>query len=80
MSGFILEILDCSREPAVLDHVGRAPLARDGGVVAEVPPEVVRQLLRAAVELPRPFTEKVSWSMMKTPPGAFPSGAPRALT
>jgi len=28
----------------------------------------------------RPFTLKLSWSRMKTPPGPPPSGAPRALT
>ena len=37
---------------AVLERVGRAPLAGDHGVVAEVPPEVVGQLLRPAVDLP----------------------------
>src|SRR5438552_14893756 len=37
---------------AALDHLGRAPLARDRGVVTEVPPEVVGELLRSAVDLP----------------------------
>src|SRR5207248_4733745 len=37
---------------AVLDHVGSAPLARDHGVVAKVPGEVVGELLRAAIDLP----------------------------
>ncbi len=43
------------RNHAVLHHVRRAPLARDHGVVTEVPPEVVRQLLRSAIFLPSPF-------------------------
>src|SRR5437899_749024 len=40
------------RVDAVLDHLRRAPLAGDHRVVAEVPPEVVGEILRAAVELP----------------------------
>ena len=36
----------------VLDHVRRAPLARDHGVVTEVPREVVGEILRPAIELP----------------------------
>src|SRR4051812_48589546 len=35
-----------------LDHLWRAPLAADQRVVAEMPPEVVVQVLRAAVDLP----------------------------
>src|SRR5436190_921418 len=41
------------RVQAVLDHVGRAPLAGDHGVAAQVPPEVVGQLLWPAILLPR---------------------------
>ena len=37
---------------AVLDHVGRAPFAGDRDVLAEVPPEVVSEILRAAIDLP----------------------------
>jgi hypothetical protein len=37
---------------SLLHHVGRAPRARDHRVEAKVPPHVVRQLLRSAVELP----------------------------
>src|SRR5438046_7392365 len=40
------------RVHAVLDHFRRAPLAGDHRVVAEVPPEIVCQILRAAVQLP----------------------------
>ena len=40
------------RVDAVLHHVGRAPRAGDHGVESEVPPEVVRQLLRTAIQLP----------------------------
>src|SRR5829696_5792503 len=40
-------------EPA-FDHVRRAPLAGDHGVVAQVPPEVVGEVLRTALDLPSP--------------------------
>ena len=40
------------RVHAVLHHVRRAPFARDHRVVPEVPPEVVRQVLRSAVVFP----------------------------
>src|SRR5690606_6996035 len=43
------------RVHAVLDHVRRAPLAGDHRVVAQVPPEVVRELLRAPLLLPAPL-------------------------
>ena len=36
----------------VLERVGRAPFAGHHGVVAEVPPGVVAELLRAAIDLP----------------------------
>src|SRR4029077_13280186 len=36
----------------VLEHVGRAPFAADPDVVTDVPPEVVGEKLRAAVDLP----------------------------
>ena len=50
---------------AVLDHVRRAPLAGEHGVVAEVPPEVVGELLRAAVDLPGAQRVEASWSSRK---------------
>src|SRR3989442_14516657 len=40
------------RVDAILDHLRRAPLAGDHRVVAEMPPEVVGEVLRAAVQLP----------------------------
>ena len=40
------------RVHAVLHHVRRAPLAGDHRVVAEVPPEVVGEVLRSAIALP----------------------------
>src|SRR5919202_1755974 len=40
-------------EPA-LDHIRRAPLAGDHGVVAQVPPEVVGEVLRSPLYLPSP--------------------------
>ena len=42
---------------AVLDHVGSTPFAGDESVVAEVPPEVVVETLRAAFDFP--FTEHI---------------------
>src|ERR1700761_1099973 len=39
----------------VLDHVRRAPFRGDHGVVSEVPPEVVGELLRAAILFPGPL-------------------------
>src|SRR5918995_4897877 len=38
-------------EPA-LDHIRRAPLAGDHSVVAQVPPEVVGEVLRTPLDLP----------------------------
>src|SRR5919112_1408218 len=40
-------------EPA-LDHVRRTPLAGDHGVIAQVPPEVVGEVLRPPLDLPAP--------------------------
>src|ERR1700722_2620025 len=39
---------------AVLDHVRRSPFAGDGNVPAEMPPEVVREPLRPAIDFPSP--------------------------
>ena len=35
-------------------HVGRSPFAGDDGVEAQVPPEIIRKFLRAAIQLPLP--------------------------
>ena len=43
----------------VLDHVRRAPLGGDHGALVEVPPEVVGELLRPAVLLPRALDREV---------------------
>ena len=43
------------RDHAVLHHLRCAPLAGDHRVVTEVPPEVVRQVLRPTILLPGPF-------------------------
>ena len=40
------------RDQAVLERVGRAPFAGDQRVVAEMPPGVVGEMLRAAIDLP----------------------------
>ena len=39
-------------DEAVLERVGRAPFARDQRVVAEVPPRVIGEVLRPAIDLP----------------------------
>jgi hypothetical protein len=46
------------RIDAVLHHVRRSPFRGDHRVVPQVPPEVVRELLRPALLLPRPFQIK----------------------
>src|SRR5882672_12198634 len=40
------------RNKAILECIGRAPFARHHRVVAEVPPAVITELLRPAVDLP----------------------------
>src|SRR5262249_60085977 len=40
------------RDEAVLERVRRAPFARHHGVVAEMPPAVIGELLRPALDLP----------------------------
>src|SRR5438128_7133651 len=42
---------------SVLHHIGRTPLARNYSVVAQVPPEIVGEILRPAIKLP--FAEHV---------------------
>src|SRR5437763_16272231 len=42
------------RHEAVLERVGRAPFARHHRVVAEMPPHIVAEILRAAIDLPLP--------------------------
>src|ERR671910_11912 len=44
---------DLGVEPA-LDHIRRAPLAGDHGVVAQVPPKVVGEVLRSPIDFPAP--------------------------
>src|SRR5713101_6831354 len=59
----------------VLEHVGCAPFAGDRDVVAEVPPEIVSEELRTAVDLP--LTEHVEALMVqqKDPAGTAAVGA-----
>src|SRR5437667_9417018 len=40
------------RHQAVLESIGRPPLAGDERVLAQMPPAIVRELLRAPVQLP----------------------------
>ena len=51
---------------AVFHHGGSAPFARDHGVVTEVPPEIIREILRAAVDFP--------WSQAETASGGAVAG------
>src|ERR1700719_943392 len=39
---------------AVFDHIRRAPFAGDRDVVAEMPPKIVREILRPAIDFPSP--------------------------
>jgi len=50
------------------------------GVVAKMPPEVISQILRPAIQLPLAKHLKGKVSNRKMPPGPSPSGDPRALT
>src|SRR5437899_12543263 len=54
----------------VLDHFRRAPFAGDGNVVTEMPPEVVSQVLGAAIDLPAP--EHVETLMVEQEESARP--------
>src|SRR5262249_32820080 len=40
------------RDQPVLERVGRAPLAGDHGVMAEMPPRIIGELLRSAIDFP----------------------------
>ena len=40
------------RDQPVLEGVGRAPFAGDHGVVAEMPPDIIGEVLRPAIHLP----------------------------
>src|SRR6266478_6940578 len=42
------------RNHAIFDHVRRAPFAGDRDVVPEMPPEIIRELLRPAIHFPSP--------------------------
>jgi hypothetical protein len=64
-------------DDAVLELRRQAPFAGDHVVARQVPPEIVVQLLRPAVDLPAALISKVSQSMMNTPGGpSVPSGPP----
>ena len=58
----VVAVLAAEQELGVdprLDHVRRAPLAGDDAVKADVPPDVVGELLRAAVDLPLALDREV---------------------
>ena len=60
------------RVDPVLDHGGGAPLAGDQRVLLEVPPRVIRQVLRPAVVLPGP--QHVEGGMVEQRDPAGPVG------
>src|ERR1700734_1627656 len=50
-----VSVLACQQQlriHAILNHVRRAPLARDGNVISQMPGEVVAKILRAALHFP----------------------------
>jgi hypothetical protein len=61
---------------AVLHHVRRAPFGGDHGVVPEVPPEVVRQVLRPALLLPLPLQLERLGIHQEDAAGAVAAGRP----
>src|SRR5262249_54383489 len=60
----------------VFEHVGRAPFAADRNVVADVPPEVVGEVLRSAVDLP--LSEDVETLVVEQEDAARSAAAARA--
>ena len=67
-------------DQTVLDRVRRAPFARHQRVVAEMPPRIVGENLRAAVNLPAAEHLEGLESMRKMPPGPSPVALPSAET
>src|SRR5262245_54105936 len=45
----------------VLHHAGRSPFACDDGVESQMPPEVIREFLRSAVQFPLPEHVEALW-------------------
>src|ERR1700683_4812785 len=62
------------RIEAVLHHVRCAPLGTDQGVVPKMPPEIVSQILRAALLLPWALQLKRVGIHQKNPAGAIAAG------
>src|SRR3712207_3399078 len=63
-------------EPA-FDHIRRAPLAGDHGVVAEMPPEVVGKILRSSIDLPGPERVEALVVHDEHAPRSFAVGIPQ---
>src|SRR5579871_2930424 len=59
----------------VLEHVGRAPLRRHRDVITEMPPEVVTEILRSALNLP--LAEHVETLMVEQEESARTAAAGR---
>ena len=72
----VLAGADVGRVKAVLEGVGRAPLARHERVLARLVPEVVHELECAGSFSQRPAIEKSRASRIANPPGALPSASP----
>src|SRR3712207_737651 len=60
---------------AAFDHLRRAPLAGDHGVVAQVPPEVVGEVLWTALDFPAPQGLEALVVHNKHPARAIPIGS-----
>ena len=65
------------RVHAAFHHVRRSPLAGDHGVVAQVPPKVVRQILRPAFDFPFPQNLKALRVHNKNPARPISRGRPQ---
>src|SRR5215471_11712565 len=59
---------------SMLNHVRRTPFAGDRDVVAEVPPEIVSEILRAAVHFPSAKHVKTFMIEQEQPSRTFPLG------
>src|SRR5580704_16029825 len=59
---------------AILDHIGSAPLAGDHRVVTQMPPKVVGQILRSALDLPFPKNVETLGVHHEDATGPVPAG------
>jgi hypothetical protein len=61
----------------LLHHAGRAPLAGDHHVIAQMPPEIVGQKLRPPIHLPAPQDLERVMVKREDPAGSIPLGVPQ---